>query len=283
MTYAEWLKSQGASDEDIKILDTSVGRKAFERMQTVETDFNKFKETAATFQDQVNNYYETEKERRARLDNEIIAAKANEARAVAALRTAHERGMVDVAKDLGYNFDNPPNNPPQNTPPPTPSLDASKYYTREEINAIARSEGQAIAVTASILNEHARLFPDRPLDFESLYSRAVERKIPVKQLWMDEFKVQEARDSAAKRIQDERDNKIRKEEADRVRAEMASQYGNPETRPLQPSSSPFTFRKETGRDKQPWEVGLDGESGSNDRVQRAIQRHYSRESGGRAN
>src|ERR1700680_678749 len=33
MTYAEYLQSMGASSEDIKVLDTSIGRKAFEAQE----------------------------------------------------------------------------------------------------------------------------------------------------------------------------------------------------------------------------------------------------------
>src|ERR1700680_1095376 len=33
MTYAEYLQSMGASTEDIKVLDTSIGRKAFEAQE----------------------------------------------------------------------------------------------------------------------------------------------------------------------------------------------------------------------------------------------------------
>jgi hypothetical protein len=281
MTYREYLLSQGATEEDIKVLDTPIGRKAFEQMQTVQADHTRLKESADAFQTRVNEYYETEKEKRARIESELVASRAREAATRTALLTAQERGLLDVSKDLGFNLEASAAPPVNN--PAAPAFDPNKYFTREDITSMVRQEAAAIAIASTIVDEHRRLFPDKPLDMESLLTRAQERKIPLKQMWMDEFKVPEARAAVAQKAQDDRDNRIRKEAEDKVRAELASQYGNPETRPLAPSHSPFTSRKDTGRDKQPWEVGLDGEAGSNDRVQRAVQRHIARESGSRTN
>jgi hypothetical protein len=65
------------------------------------------------------------------------------------------------------------------------------------------------------------------------------------------------------------------------RERLATTYGNPDLRPLAPSTSPFTKRPEAGREAQPWEVG----DRSNERVQRATKTILDMQSGqgGRAN
>jgi hypothetical protein len=279
MTYREYLLSQGASEEDVKVLDTPLGRKTFERMQAVEGEFTEFKTKATAYEERVGTWFEEEKAKRARLDSELVATRARAAASREALKAAQEKGLLDVSRDLGFNLDEPNPNPPTNNPAAS-NFDPNKYFTKDDVLSIAKQEGVAIATASAIAYEHARLFPDRPLDFEALYQRAVDTKTPLKQLWMTEFGVQAARDAAKKAAEDAAKAALRKSIEAEVRTELASQYGNPDVRPLAPSSSPFTMRKDTGRDKQPWETGFVGEGGSNDRVQRALQKQIQRSNSG---
>jgi len=280
MTYREYLLSQGASEEDVKVLDTPLGRKTFERMQAIEGEFGEFKTKATAYEERVGTWFEEEKAKRARLDSELVATRARAAASREALKAAQEKGLLDVSRDLGFNLDEPNPNPNPNPNPGASNFDPNKYFNREDILAIAAKEGEAIAAATAIAYEHTRLFPDRPLDFEALYARARDKKIPVKQLWMDEFGVQAAREAARKAADDATKAALRKSIEAEVRTELASQYGNPDVRPLVTSSSPFATRKDTGRDKQPWETGFAGEGGSNDRVQRALQKQVQRSNGG---
>ncbi len=274
MTYAEFLKSQGASDEDIKVLDTSLGRKAFDAQQAAivaaNTAASTTKATLDTYQVKVDAWYAENETKIREAESQLVAAKANEARAVAALRTAHERGMIDVAKDLGYDFSKPPE---KSADQPVNGGQPAKrdYFTREEILQIAEKEGDAIALAQDISAEHSVLFPGQRLNFRELRSAALAAKKPVEQFWMEKYNVAKAREDRAAAEQKTREDRLRETIRTEVSAEFASKYGNPDTRPLVPSHSPFAPRPQTGREKQPWEVGTAGEDGSNDRVRRATE------------
>ena len=273
MTYAEFLKSQGASEEEIKILDTAVARRAYDKMQadatTAADEARKIRENAEAYEQRVTGWYENHEKEFKTMENKFVAAEAEKAKAVAALKTAHERGMIDVAKDLGYKFDEPVA-PPARTE--VPALDATKYFTREEVLQLAEREGEAIATVSDIAAEHVYLFGAPLRNTRELRKEAMARKISLEALWMEKYKVPEARakkESDAKAADEAR---IRADEREKATAEFSSKYGNPETRPLTESRSFLIPRKESGREgKQPWDLGVDGEGGSNDRVKRAWQ------------
>lgn len=273
-TYAEYLKSQGASAEEITVLDTPLARRAYERMEASvmsnHEEAEKQKKIAADYQEKVNAWYEKNETEFKTVESQLVAAKAAEAKAVSALRTAHERGMLDVAKDLGYNFEEPPKAPPK-TPEGTPALDTSKYFTKDDILSIAEKESMAIAVASDIAAEHVYLFGKPLRNMRELRAEAVQRKLPLEQVWMEKYKVTEARTAQEAKEKTDAENKIRADERTKVETEFASKYGNPDVRPLEPSRSFLTPRPTINREKAPWETGLDGEGGSNDRVRRATQ------------
>lgn len=267
MTYAEYLKSQGASDEDVKILDTPVGRKTYEAMLSAQADATKARQGAEAYEKKANEWFEKNEAEVKASANRAVVESARAAKAEAALKAAQKAGLIDVAKDLGYEFDAPPDKKVE-----TPAaLDSSKYFTKDEILAIAEREGVSIATAQDIAAEHATLFPGQRLNFRALREEAVAKRIPLEQLWMDRYKIADARAAAQKAADDANVAKWKAEGAKEKEAELVSRFGNPDTRPLTPSTSPFTKRAEANRDKQPWETGLAGEDGSNDRVRRATQ------------
>ena len=269
MNYAEYLKAQGASDEDIKVLDTAVARKAFDKMMK---DADEAKAAAARaekeksdYEAKVNDWHQnTIVPEYERMKNEALAAKANEAKARAVIEAAQKEGLLDVADKLGWKKDDKPADKGNDNP----GFDASKYMTREEILHIAQQEGRAIATMGKLIQEHERLFPGQAaVDWTSIYESATQKKRSVEQEWMERFNVQAAREARTKAEQEARDKKIRDEAYAAAQSEMASKYGNPETRPLAPSRSPLAPRAETGREKQPWDQG----DRANDRVKRATE------------
>jgi hypothetical protein len=270
-TYAEYLKSQGASEEEIKILDTAIARKAYERLEASvvanHEEAVKQAKIATDYQANVNEWFDKHDKEFKTVESSLIAAKANEARAVAALRTAHERGMIDVAKDLGYNFDQP--NAPVKKEEGAPALDASKYFTKDDILAIATKESEAIAIMSDIAAEHVYLFGAPLRSARELRAEAVKRNLPLEQVWMEKFGVAKARTDREAADTKAKEDVLRKQITEQVTAEFASKYANPDTRPLESSRSPFAPRPAVNREKAPWETNLDGENGSNDRVRRA--------------
>lgn len=283
MTYAEYLKSQGASEEEIKILDTPIGRKGFEnmieRLTVVARERDDAKAGATAYEERANAWYDEQKTNLATAKSDAAKAAAEAARYRAALLTAHKQGMIDIAKDLGFKPEElegaAPPTPPNNTPPSNGGFDPNKYFTRDEILTIARGEGIAIAVAADIGAEHAILFPGQRLNFRQLREEAEAAKKSVEQYWMEKYKVPDARAARVKKEQEDRDNAIRAEERKKVETELASKWANPETRPPVTSSSPFAPRPagNTRSGKQPWETGENFENSlANDRVTRATQK-----------
>lgn len=271
--YSDFLKSQGATAEDIAILDTPVAQRAFDKQQANATAAAA--DALARGQAEANSTWEQFYKDKVTPQYDGMATReaqalAEAARAKEALITLNKQGLSDLAVKMGY----VPADGAAPVVPANPALpagfDASKFMTVEQATQLADREGQAIATVQDIAIEHASLFPNSRLNFRELRAEAVAKRIPLEQLWMDKFGVAKARsDAEAARIQ-AHDDAIRKETRDAVTTEFISKYANPETRPLIPSSSPLAPRPATGRDKMPWERN-ENEAAS-DRVVRATQK-----------
>jgi len=281
MTYAEFLKSQGATAEEITVLDTTVGRRAFEKMQTDAAAAIAAGETAAAAakadREKLNKWFnDTAVPEFKEMERRAIASESETAKARAAWKAAQDRGLIDVAisHDLGYDVDAPPP-APKDTP-----LDTSKYVTRdnlvETLKPSMENVGESLATLQDIVMEHAQLFPDRPLRVRDLRRDAVAAGKTVEQFWTEKYGVTAAREKRDTDTKAAYEKRLRDEGAAEARKELASQYSNPDARPLVPSNSPFTKRPATGRDKQPWERMDDA---SNDRVARATAKLIERSSG----
>lgn len=271
MTYGEYLKSQGANDEDIKLLDTPIARKAFDAAQAELTAARAAAKSAADAQAadraELEKWYQ-EKQVPAfqTMQNDLIKAQANEAKARAAVLALQKQGLIDVAKDLGYDFTTPVVPPVKEG---ASALDASKYFTKDDILAIATKESEAIAIMSDIAAEHVYLFGSPLRSARELRAEAVKRNLPLEQVWMEKFGVAKARTDKEAADTKAKEDVMRKQITEQVTAEFASKYANPDTRPLESSRSPFAPRPTVNREKAPWETSLDGENGSNDRVRRA--------------
>jgi hypothetical protein len=256
MTYAEYLKQNGATEDEIKILDVPASRKVFEKMQAdtaaaqaaaqaaTEAQARFKQETDAWYNDQILPNY-------TKMEREAAAAKANEARAVALIKASQDEGLRKVATDMGYG------EVVKDAAAPTPpAFDPSKYIPRDELNGLMDRAGEGLAALEDMVMEHRQLFPDKPLSVRELRREAVAAKMTAYDYWEKKYKVPEARSAADTARQEARDNAIRKEAEDKVRAELASQYGNPNTSPVVPSVNPFAARtSDASRTKQPWEDG----------------------------
>jgi hypothetical protein len=277
-TYAEFLVANGATADEVKLLDTPVGRKAFEAQQAQLAEAERLRAVADVDRKNMQDWYEKEAVPAfSKIEADAQAAKANEARAVALIkeRAKTDISLAEVAKNMGWDVDTGTRIPPPNPNPSAPTFDEKKYFTRDEILTIARAEGKAIAASMRIVQEHERLFPNTaPVDWESLRQLADDTKKPLESVWMEKFNVQKARDDkAAATRQSEIDKAV--DEKMKVReAELISRLGNPETRPLSTSNSPFALRPSTGRDKQPWE--LDERGLQADRTRRATEKAIER-------
>jgi len=266
MTYAEYLKSQGASEDEIKILDTAAGRRAYDKMVSDMTEIVKQRDTinasATALETRVSNYYEDTNKKYKDLQDRLTVAEGNSARYRTALVEAQRQGLVDVAKDFGFSDDELKGAPARasgggNGTPPS-GFDPQQYFNRDEILKIADVEGDAIAASMDIASEHVYLFGSPLRGSRELREDAKRRKITFEQAWMEKFNVAKAREDRKAKDVAEHDEKIRKEARAAADEEWAKKIsGNPDLRIPEPSISPFAPRTGTNArvGKQPWEVG----------------------------
>lgn len=283
MTYGEYLKSLGATEEDIKLLDTAIGRKTFEAMQAADARATAAESARTTERTTLEKWRDEQViPLVSDMQKKVILAEANEAKARQAIKTLQDQGLIDVAKDLGYDTPPPANAPPANNGGAN-GFDPAKYFTKDDVVAIAAREGEAIAIAQDIMNEQRYLFPDKPVGptwFRDLRAKAQAANKSVEQYWMESNGVAAAREARTLADKTAYETRLRTEGATAERERLSSTYGNPDARPLVPSNSPFTKRPDQGREKQPWEV----EDRSNDRVQRATKAILDMQSGaGRTN
>jgi hypothetical protein len=245
-SYGDYLRTQGASDADIAVLDTPLAQKAFTALQAERDAAAKaqadYKATADKwYQEEVIPQFTT-------MQQETAIAKAERAKAIELIKSATDAGMIELAKKAGFEKELEAGRAPKE-----PTMD-DKFVTRELLLQVAEKEGDAIAIAQDIAYEHSRLCPDKTLNFQSLRRDAVARKVPVMQVWEEKYGIPALR--AARELADKTayETKLREEGAAAERTKFASEYGNPGTRPLMPSHNPFVNRPAEKKDKQPWEV-----------------------------
>lgn len=286
MTYAEFLKSQGASDEDVKVLDTPISQRAYAAQAALATQASADAAAAVAARDKYKAdadkwYEEVAQPNLTKAQADAIKANAEAARLRTLVLASTDESLRAVAAEMGYK----PDGSSTGVVPPKPGasdFDANKYFTKDDIIQIARKESQAIAIAQDIAAEHRALFPDKPLNFRQLREQAESANKPLEQLWMDTYGVPAAREAAAKATREAHENLIRKEEREKVTAELLNNTANPNMVPGGASSSPFVPRPKAGREDVPWKSGIDGENGSGDRVSRAAK-NWADRAAGRAN
>jgi len=266
-TYAEYLKANGATDDEIKILDVPAAQRAFAKQQS---DLAAAQAAAAAAASKVSTYDEWYKVNAPIADQmraERDIAKAEAAAEKARLKALQDAGLIEVdanataaaaaaeaARLAG-----------------AATFDPAKHnlVTSDILRQVADKEGEAIATLADLSWEHSQLFPGKPVNWRELRKEAVASNQNVEQLWMTRYNVQAARDarSAADKAAHE------KAIADAAVADYKSK--NSQTNPMLhnavPSSNPFTNRPPSAEDNLPW---LKNDSAKvNDRVNRMLQNH----------
>jgi hypothetical protein len=254
MTYAEMLAENGASAEDIKILDTPAARKVYERQVAAATEAKRKSDEIIAANNAWREQVETQNQTYLReRDTALADAAANSAR----MKKLQELGLLQVAENLE----------PGSTQPKageTPAFDPKlleKYVTGDTLMAVAEREGDAIAIAQDISFEHQQLFgsdPTKRLNFRELRKEAVSRKVPVESLWMEKYGVAAARDAAVAKATAEREAKIAADAVSKYKSEHSTT--NPMTTIPTVSSTPFSGRMPSATDKaaHPW-LKSDGE------------------------
>jgi hypothetical protein len=253
--YAEFLKSQGATDAEIAVLDTPVARKAYEKMEAATAE-------AATARAKAEQKYKDNLEWKTQVEaqnqeylKERDSAKVEAAAAAARIAKMAELGLIEVAERMEPGSTKPKDGE-------TPAFDPKVldgYVDRKTLLEVAEHEGDAIATAQDIAYEHSQLFgndPSKRLNFRELRKEAVSRKVSVEALWMERYSVQAAREAAAAKSQAAHEAKIAADAVTKYKSE------HPETNPMLAtpgiSRTPFTGRIPSdltaGTVKQPWQV-----------------------------
>lgn len=262
-TWIEYLKTQGASEDDIKALDTPIARKAWDQQQTESTKLAADRDKFKADKDAYDKWYaETALPATERAIQERDVAVANLLAEQTRLKKLQEAGLIELAEQ---------NNPGSTAAKPgeTPAFDPAKHnlVTTDVLRAIADKEGEAIAVMADIAEEHRELFGTR-LNARELRKQAIAAGKPLEQIWMETYNV------AAKRAEKSAAEKAvyEKKIAEDAVAKYRSEQGNPSTASPLPSTNPFTkgsSQTVNGSTAQPWQRS-EGER-QNDRVNRALK------------
>jgi hypothetical protein len=268
MTYAEFLRQQGADDATITLLDTAIARRAYDAQQAAISAAEQSRDAALDNVRQTREWFNNTQIPEFRgMQNDLIRSQANEARFRTVLKSAVDQGLIEL--DPSFKLDGDGAAGATTPPAAAATIDTSKFVTMEQLSRVAATEGKAIARMSKMAAEHDRLgLPD--VDWEALYDEAVVAKTPLPQYWENKFAVPAARQARSKKISDEHDQKMREEGAKSERERFATEYGsNPDLRNPLPSSNPLTVRKSAGdlRTKNPWDAPGDHSLGE-DRVRR---------------
>ena len=248
--YAEFLKSEGATDEDVKLLDTPLARKAFDKQQALVAAADAKRESVVKANEVWAQQVEADNQRYLK---ERDSAKIEAAAAAARIAKMGELGLIEVAERME----------PGSTKPPAATdpaaFDASKYVTNDVLLSVAEREGDAIAIAQDISFEHQQLFGGdaaKRLNFRELRREAIARKIPVESLWMEKYGVQAARDSRSAADRAAHEKKIADEAITRYKSEHPE--SNPMLQSPRISSTPFVTPPSASTERQPW-LKSDGE------------------------
>jgi len=275
MTYAEYLQSMGASSEDIKVLDTSIGRKAFEAQEAriaaetarlaadAEARVLDYKTKADTW------YNDVAQPNLTKAQSDATKANAEAARLRSLVAQSTDEGLRKVAEEMGYKFDGTGNTQPDKKTENI--IDTSKFVTMDSLKEMSNSVGDGLAALQDMVLEHSQLFPAQRLDVRKLRAEAVAANKNVYDFWQTKYNVAAARETADKVTREAYEKKLREEGAAEERKKYAEQAANPNLAPGSTSSNVFVPRAQSGREKAPWESNLDGANGSNDRVAHATK------------
>ena len=258
-TYAEYLRENGASEEDIKVLDVPAARKVYEFQAKAAADAAALAAKHKADADAYQQWYETQGLPYAtRMEQEAAAAKAELAGERAKNKELQDAGLLKVAA--------------QQDPPkadPAAAIDPTKFVPVDKFNELAVRAADSISLVADLQQEHQALgLP--AVSWRALKNEAAAARQDIEAYWKQKFNVDAKRAEKAAADQAARDKAI----ADKAIADYRA--ANPASNPAMafgvPSRTPFTGRPPSASDAaMPWNKS-DTER-VNDRLSRLQQKH----------
>lgn len=242
MTYEEYLTSLGASEEDLKVLNTPKIRAGWEKVEAERTAAEQRAVKAEEDRIAYDKWYnEQAMPAYQKALQDAAEARGEAAKERARLKAMQESGLAAVAAE-------------PETPPATPTSsgvitsDSLKEYVRaDDFLKAYESTGDAIATASEIMQDHRELFGTK-VPMKELLDEARRAKKPVREVWEQKYNVSGKRQEIEAKAKADYEAKIRSEE----RQKVLSEVGNPETRPLMPSRNPFTSKPVGDANAAPW-------------------------------
>lgn len=248
----ELLKSKGYSDADIEALAPAMRTALEEHFSTLESERNKFKEDVEGWE---KWRVEVADPKISTAEQEAFTARRKAADLEEQVKIAREYGLF--AKDEEVKPAPPSvSNPNQNFDPK-----AHKLITHDDIAVYADREGEVIARANDLADEYRHLtgkslFEYRGQDGKRGMTALREEAKKNGKLLFDyvetKFDFAGKRGEMEKKSQQEYEERIRKEEREKVLAEKASEWANPLLRAPAASRQPFIPPKRDGQG-HPWE------------------------------
>jgi hypothetical protein len=249
MTYAEFLAENGATPDEIKVLDVPAARKAYEKQQSLVAAAAAEQQKAADLVKRNQTWAQEVETQNQTYLRERDSARIDAAAAAARIAKMAELGLIEVAEKI-----EPGSTKTAATEGTFDPKVLEPYVTRDTLLSVAEQEGNAIATVQDIAYEHQLLFgsdPAKRLNFRALRQEAKERKVPFEQLWSEKYNVPAARDARAAKEKSEYETRIAAEAVTKWRSE------HPETNPMLAtptiSRTPFTGAVPSSAAKQPWQ------------------------------
>jgi hypothetical protein len=268
MTYAELLKSQGATDDDIKILATPIAERVYAKQQA---DLAAATETAAKATKQSEAYqkwyneqalpYVTETETKLKTTEATLAGER------ARLKALQDAGLIEVAA----NDDAARAAAAAAAASGAPTFDPAKFVPREQFNELAVKAADSITLVADLAQEHSALgLP--PVSWRALKSEASAAGQDVETYWKTKFGVEQKRAEKSAAAVAAHEAKIAEQAVAKYKQEHPASAVNPALGFGSPSSNPFTGKVPSASDAQhPWNRS-DSEK-VNARINKVLQAH----------
>jgi len=269
MTYAEMLKSQGATEDDVKLLATPLAERVYAKQQA---DLTAATAAATKATQQAAAYQKWHDEEAtpyvAKLEIERNSARVEAAAANARIKAAQDAGLLEVADDAAARAAAAD----AAAKAGAMTFDPTKHnlVTGDTFSAALSLEADAIATAQDISYEHSQLFPGKPLNFRELRKEALSTKTPIETLWMNKYGVQAARDARATADKAAEVKRIKEEGVNEYRSTHS--VTNPMTGIAATSVNPFTGKVPSASDApSPW-LRSDSEK-VNSRVNKVLGAH----------
>jgi hypothetical protein len=244
-TYAEFLVEQGATAEELAVLDTPTARKAYMRMQA-DNDAK-----VVEYETRVKAWHEKEVvPYQAKLAQEAALAKSEAAAERARTKELQDAGLIAVAakQDAATTVNNG-STPEAFDPKKYNLLTADSLATA--LDPFAKGQGKAMVTLTKIMREHDKLgLPD--CDFGSLYDESIAAGKQFPDYWNQKFGVEAKRAEVAAKDKTAYEERLRKE----GREAYIKENGSIMPGSGAPRSSGFSFTTKKAADgkdaTQPW-------------------------------